>query len=58
MFDLAADLAKRFPREFLLAANQVPTLPDAIASIEQQLAKGGRLIGELQYAVDCQAHVR
>jgi predicted TIM-barrel fold metal-dependent hydrolase len=52
-FDEALALARRLPREFLLAANEVPVLPDAVTTIERQLAQGARMIAEQKFGVDC-----
>lgn len=45
--------AQKHRKEFLLAANAVPDLPDAISEIEKYLKLGAVLIGESKFGVEC-----
>jgi predicted TIM-barrel fold metal-dependent hydrolase len=47
------ELAQKYPKEFLFGANEVPDLPNAIEEIEKYLKKGGVVIGESKFAVEC-----
>jgi predicted TIM-barrel fold metal-dependent hydrolase len=49
----ARKFAKKHPREFLFAANEVSDLPDAVKEIEKYLKRGAVAIGELKFAVPC-----
>jgi len=47
------ELAQKYPKEFSFGANEVPDLPNAIQEIEKYLKKGGVVIGESKFAVEC-----
>ncbi len=46
-------LAQEYPKEFYFGANEVPDLPDTIKTIEKYLKKGGVVIGEQKFNVEC-----
>jgi len=46
-------LAKKYPKEFLFGANEVPDLPGATAEIEKYLKLGAPIIGESKFGVEC-----
>ena len=46
-------LARKYPKEFLFGANDVPDLPDAVKRIEKYLEHGAVVIGELKFGVEC-----
>jgi uncharacterized protein len=46
-------LANRHPNEFVFFANEDPSLPDAIPTIEKYLKRGAIGIGEQKFFVDC-----
>jgi predicted TIM-barrel fold metal-dependent hydrolase len=47
------ELAQKYPKRFLFAANEVPDLPGAVSEIEKYLKKGGVGIGESKFGVEC-----
>lgn len=47
--------AENHADEYLFAANEVPGLPETIEEIETYLDRGGKLIGESKFGVDCDA---
>jgi predicted TIM-barrel fold metal-dependent hydrolase len=47
------DFAKNHPNEFISAANEVPSWPEAIQEIEKYLKQGAPLIGEQKFGVEC-----
>jgi predicted TIM-barrel fold metal-dependent hydrolase len=51
--DVCRQVAKEHPGEFLFGANEVPDLPDAVATIEASLKAGAVVIGEQKFGVDC-----
>ncbi|GGM94561.1 hypothetical protein GCM10010967_29840 [Dyadobacter beijingensis] len=46
-------ISQQFPKEFAFGSNEVPDLPDAVQEIEKYLKKGGCVIGELKFGLDC-----
>ena len=46
-------IAKARPREYLFGANEVPDLPEATKEIEKYLKRGGVVIGEQKFGVEC-----
>lgn len=46
-------LAKKYPKEFLYGANEVPDIPEAISEIERYLKMGACVIGESKFGVEC-----
>jgi len=50
---VAMKFARKHPKEFLFAANEVPDLPDAVKEIEKYFKRGAVAIGELKFAVAC-----
>lgn len=46
-------LAKKYPKEFLFGANEVPDVPEAIEEIERYLKLGACVIGESKFGVEC-----
>lgn len=51
--ETAVELARRYPREFLFAANEVTDLPEAQTVIEKYLKAGAIMIGEQKFRVEC-----
>jgi predicted TIM-barrel fold metal-dependent hydrolase len=51
--ETAVEMARRYPREFLFAANEVTDLPEARGVIEKYLKAGALLIGEQKFRVEC-----
>src|SRR4051794_23707633 len=51
--ETAVEMARRYPREFLFAANEVTDLPDARGVIEEYLKAGAIMIGEQKFRVEC-----
>jgi predicted TIM-barrel fold metal-dependent hydrolase len=49
------EIAKKFPKEYRFGVCEVPDLPGAPAEIEKYLKLGAIVIGELKFAVDCDA---
>ena len=47
------ELAQKYPKEFLFGGNEVPDLPNAIDEIETYLKKGGKVIGESKFGIEC-----
>ena len=47
------EFVKKYPGEFLSAANEVPDWPNAIEEIEKYLKQGAPLIGEQKFGVEC-----
>jgi predicted TIM-barrel fold metal-dependent hydrolase len=45
----------RYPGEFVAGANEVPDLDDAIPEIQRYLKRGGVVIGEQKFGVECDA---
>ena len=45
--------AKAHPKEFLFGANEIPDLDDAVGEIEKWLKRGGVVIGEQKFGVEC-----
>jgi predicted TIM-barrel fold metal-dependent hydrolase len=45
--------AKAHPKEYLVAANEVPDLDDAVTEIEKYLKLGAVMIAEQKFGVDC-----
>jgi predicted TIM-barrel fold metal-dependent hydrolase len=48
-----ADLALAHPEKFWTAANEVPDLEDAVATIEKYLKRGAKAIAEQKFGVEC-----
>jgi len=48
-----AALAKQYPNEFVFFANEDPSLPEAVPTIEKYLKLGAIGIGEQKFFVDC-----
>jgi predicted TIM-barrel fold metal-dependent hydrolase len=46
-------VAKRYPKEFVFFANEDPSLPEAMPTIEKYLKAGAIGIGEQKFFVDC-----
>lgn len=46
-------VAKKYPKEFLFGANEVPDTPGAIMEIEKYLKLGAPVIGECKFGVEC-----
>ncbi len=51
--DSVVAVAKRYPKEFVFFANEDPSLPEAIPTIEKYLKAGAIGIGEQKFFVDC-----
>lgn len=51
--DSVLALTKRYPKEFVFFANEVPDLPEAKTVIEKYLKLGACGIGEQKFPVDC-----
>lgn len=51
--DSVVAVARRHPREFVFFANEDPSLPEAIPTIERYLKAGAIGIGEQKFFVDC-----
>ena len=51
--DSVLELARRYPREYVFFANEVPDLPEAKAVLEKYLKLGAVGIGEQKFPVDC-----
>ena len=51
--DSVVAVAKRYPKEFAFFANEDPSLPEAVATIEKYLKMGAIGIGEQKFFVDC-----
>jgi predicted TIM-barrel fold metal-dependent hydrolase len=51
--DSVVAVAKRYPKEFVFFANEDPSLPEAVATIEKYLKVGAIGIGEQKFFVDC-----
>jgi predicted TIM-barrel fold metal-dependent hydrolase len=51
--ETAVEMARQYPREFLLAANEVTDLPEARGVIEKYLKAGAIMIGEQKFRVEC-----
>jgi predicted TIM-barrel fold metal-dependent hydrolase len=51
--ETAVEMARRYPREYLFAANEVTDLPEARAVIEKYLKAGAIMIGEQKFRVEC-----
>jgi predicted TIM-barrel fold metal-dependent hydrolase len=52
------NLARRYPKEFVFFANELPDLPEARSVIEKYLKAGAIGIGEQKFPVDCDsAHI-
>jgi predicted TIM-barrel fold metal-dependent hydrolase len=47
------EFAKKYPREFVSAVNEVPDWPEAVQEIEKYLKQGAPLIGEQKFGVEC-----
>lgn len=47
------DFVQKHPEEFVLAANEVPDLPDAAKEVEKYLKLGGKMIAEVKFGVAC-----
>jgi predicted TIM-barrel fold metal-dependent hydrolase len=45
--------AKAHRRDYLFGANEVPDRPDAVAAIAKYLRRGGVVIGELKFGLEC-----
>lgn len=48
-------LAREYPDLFISAVNEVPGLPETISTLEHYLEKGAPMIGELKFAIACDA---
>jgi predicted TIM-barrel fold metal-dependent hydrolase len=51
--ETAVEMARRYPREYLFAANEVTDLPEARGVIEKYLKAGAIMIGEQKFQVEC-----
>ncbi|MFN7827148.1 MAG: amidohydrolase family protein [Acidobacteriota bacterium] len=51
--DSVVAVARRYPKEFVFFANEDPSLPEAIPTIEKYLKAGAIGIGEQKFFVDC-----
>lgn len=51
--EVCYSFARKHPKEFLFAANEVSDLPDATREIEKYLKLGAKLIGESKFGVEC-----
>ena len=51
--DSVVAVTKRYPKEFVFFANEDPSLPEAVATIEKYLQAGAIGIGEQKFFVDC-----
>lgn len=51
--EVCYELAKKYPKELLFGANEVPDLPNATKEIEKYLKLGAVVIGELKFGVEC-----
>lgn len=51
--DTVADLARRYPKEFVYFANELPDLPETRQVLEKYLKAGAIGIGEQKFPVDC-----
>ena len=51
--DACYKFAHAHAREYRYGANEVPDVPDAVPEIERYLKRGGVLIAELKFGVDC-----
>jgi predicted TIM-barrel fold metal-dependent hydrolase len=49
------EIAQRFPKQYSFGVCEVPDLPGAPAEIEKYLKLGAIVIGELKFAVECDA---
>jgi len=47
------ELAKKYPKEFIAGANEVPDHPEAVQEIEKYLKLGAPVIGEQKFGIEC-----
>ena len=47
------NFAKKYPKEFMFGANEVPDFPGAVEEIEKYLKLGAPFIGESKFNVEC-----
>ena len=51
--DSVVALARRYPKQFVFFANELPDLPETTAVLEKYLKLGAKGIGEQKFPVDC-----
>jgi predicted TIM-barrel fold metal-dependent hydrolase len=54
-FDACLTFAQAHPRQFFVAANEVPDLGDSVAVLSSQLSRGAVMIAEQKFGVACDA---
>ncbi|MEX1241138.1 MAG: amidohydrolase family protein [Cyclobacteriaceae bacterium] len=47
------EFARRYPKEFMAGANEVPDFPEAVQEIEKYLKLGAPIIGEQKFGIEC-----
>lgn len=47
------EFARRYPKEFIAGANEVPDFPEAVQEIEKYLKLGAPVIGEQKFGIEC-----